>query len=129
MLGDQLSSVSSIAEWQISPLRSPAQVSPIDVSKLEVELANYPDRSKVNFVISGLRYGFRLGFNPLLVTLRPSPKNMPSALMQPAIIDDYLLNELKKGRVAGPFTAPLYKTSTSVALVRFPKSTSRENGV
>ena len=31
---------------------------------------------------------------------------MPSALLQPSIIDSYLQNELHKGRIAGPFPIP-----------------------
>ena len=32
---------------------------------------------------------------------------MPSASLQPSVIDDYLHTELAKGRVAGPFSSPL----------------------
>ena len=31
---------------------------------------------------------------------------MPSASLQPSVIDDYLYTELVKGRVAGPFSSP-----------------------
>ena len=35
---------------------------------------------------------------------------MPSASLQPSVIDQYLLTELNKGRVAGPFAiAPIPK--------------------
>ena len=81
----------------------PTQVSPICVGKLEAELVNHPDQRKVNFVLSG----FRHGFHPHLVTLYTSPRNVPSALLQPAVIDEYLLDKLEKGRVVGPFLTPL----------------------
>ena len=49
---------------------------------------------------------FRVGFNPASVSLKSATENMPSASLQPSVIDDYLLTELAKGRVAGPFSYP-----------------------
>ena len=100
------SALCSVAAWTKSPLRPPFQISSINADKLQAELVDHPHRSRVAFVISGLRHGFRLGFNPHLVTLNSSSTNMPSAFLQPAAIDEYLQNELDKGRVAGPFVHP-----------------------
>ena len=57
-------------------------------------------------VLDGLQNGFRVGFNPASVSLKSATQNMPSASLQPAVIDDYLCTELAKGRVAGPFSSP-----------------------
>lgn len=46
-------------------------------------------------------------FNPAFVSLRSARQNMPSASLQPSVIDDYLQTELPKKRVAGPFSTPL----------------------
>ena len=62
----------------------------------------------MDYLISGLTNGFHLGFDPLAVSLKSENKNMPSASLQPSVIDQYLLTELNKGRVAGPFSiAPI----------------------
>ena len=57
-------------------------------------------------MVLGLRNGFHLGFNPRAVSLRSTRQNMPSASLQPSDIDQYLLTEVEKGRVAGPFSIP-----------------------
>ena len=81
----------------------PSKVSPIDAQKLWRELCFYPDQAKVDYVITGLTSGFRLRFDPSAVSLQSAVQNMPSASLQPSVIDQYLLSELEKGRVAGPF--------------------------
>ena len=55
-------------------------------------------------MISGITSGFRLGFDPLVVSLWFATQNMPSASLHPAVIDQYLLTELQKGHVAGPYS-------------------------
>ena len=68
----------------------------------------HPDQTQVDYVISGLSNGFHLGFNPLAVSLKSASQNMPSASLQPSVIDQYLHTELEKGRVAGPYSiAPI----------------------
>ena len=81
----------------------PSRVTPIDAHKLWRELCFHPDQVKVDYVISGLTNGFRLGFDPSAVSLQSAAHNMPSASLQPSVIDQYLLTEREKGRVAGPF--------------------------
>ena len=43
---------------------------------------------------------FRLGFDPSAVSLRFANQNMPSASLYPSVIDQNILTELEKGRVA-----------------------------
>lgn len=80
----------------------PSRVNPTDAHKL-CELFFYPDEVKVDYVISGLTNGFRLGFDPSAVSLQSAAHNMPSASFQPSVIDQYLRTEREKGRLAGPF--------------------------
>ena len=54
----------------------------------------------MDYVILGLSKGFHLGFNPLAVSLKSASQNMPSASLQPSVIDQYLRMELEKGSVA-----------------------------
>ena len=56
--------------------------------------------------MSGIEHGFRTGFSPHRVSLRPSSANMRSASLHPHVIDDYLRSEIAAGRVAGPFPFP-----------------------
>ena len=69
------------------------------------ELRNHPNRQLCNFVLDGLRNGFKLGFQPAL-SLKSAKKNKPSAYQQPLVIDEYLAHEVSRGRVAGPFRSP-----------------------
>ena len=91
----------------VSPLRPVAFVSPLIVSKFQIELCNHPDRAAVSYVLEGLKHGFRLGFSPSSWVLKSSCTNMRSAIQQPLVIDDYLQTEIAHGRIAGPFpTSP-----------------------
>ena len=80
-------------------------ISPLLLSEFTKELANY-DVDKRAYVLSGLREGFRVGFEPVRVQLRARASNMRSASLHPEIIDAYLAAEVAGGRVAGPFALP-----------------------
>ena len=98
-----LSSSCLVASTCQQDLVLPSRVTPIDVQKLWHELCFHPEQVKVDYVISGLMNGSRLGFDPSAVSLQSAVHNMPSASLQPSVIDQYLRLELEKGRVAGPF--------------------------
>ena len=84
------------------------KVSPIRVDRLRREALAHPDRLFVEYVLAGIRKGFRVGFNQASVSPRSAQQNMPSASLQPSVIDNYLQIEQVKGWVAGPFsTSPL----------------------
>ena len=80
-------------------------VSPLNVAEFAQALVGHPDLKAVSFVLTGLQYGFRLGFHPSL-GLKPAKQNKLSAEQHPCVIDDYLANEVALRRVAGPFVAP-----------------------
>ena len=88
------------------PLLPPYKVSPIRVDKLPHEVLTHPDQSFVTYILDGLQNGFCVGFNLASVSLKSVTQNMPSASLQPSVIDDYLSMELAEGRVAGPFSSP-----------------------
>ena len=46
-----------------------ARVSPLNFSAFQRELALHPDRTSAEFVLDGIRFGFRTGFVPGLVPL------------------------------------------------------------
>ena len=66
--------------------------------------AFYPDQALVDYVISALSFGFRLGFSPESVSLKLVSQKMLTVCFQPSVIDHYLITELEKGRVAVPFS-------------------------
>ena len=66
-------------------------------------LSAYPDKELTNFFIGGITSGFRLGCKTPLQTLKSSRKNLASSLEHPIVVDEYLANELKECRIAGPF--------------------------
>jgi len=69
------------------------------------ELQLHPIQQLVQFVQEGIRHGFRLGFC-LTQPLKSAKKNKLSADQHESVIDEYLANEVSRGRVAGPFDSP-----------------------
>ena len=92
------------------------------------ELRFHPQRPQVDFVLDGIRHGFKLGFSPSQ-KLKSAKKNKPSATQHASVIDAYLANEVSLGRVAGPFNFPPSPTSKLVVLVSFRKRANQANGV
>ena len=86
--------------------------SPINPDNLEFQLIRHPDRAKVDYLIIGFRTGFRLGFHPNTIELKP-PAGRPrrtvhqhTTIPRPEVIDEYLSTEIQAGRVLGPTTVP-----------------------
>ena len=69
------------------------------------ELRFHPQWPQVDFVLDGIRHGFKLGFSPSQ-KLKSAKKNKLSAIQHASVIDVYLANEVSLGRVAGPFNSP-----------------------
>ena len=80
-------------------------VSPLLVEQFFWELRNHPNPQLVAFILNGLRIGFKLGCNHSQ-KLKSAKLNKPSGYEHPAVIDEYLPNEVSLGRVAGPFNTP-----------------------
>ena len=70
-------------------------------------LADHPHQALVQFFIYRILNGFRIGFSHLKFNLKRARKNMESAYAHKEVVDNYLQEELSKGRVAGPFTHSL----------------------
>jgi hypothetical protein len=87
-------------------LKPVAEVSPIQVDKLQLELRNHPNQGKVAYVLNGLKEGFHLGFELSTTSLKSASRNLQSASLHPSVIDKYLQTEVGNGRVAGPFSTP-----------------------
>ena len=65
----------------------------------EVALANHPDVPYRDYLVKGLRHGFRIGFGYGSLQCASAGFNMQSAEVRPA---DFLASELRDGRVLGP---------------------------
>ena len=91
------------------------------------ELGIYPTAKKA-FVLDGIRYGFRVGFDAALVQLQTKSSNLRSCFDHPDVVDAYLAQEVQAGRVAGPFRVLLFHSCMSVRLASFPNLTNQANG-
>ena len=88
-----------------SLLPSISSITPLSLSQFALELKHHPDKPLVSYVLDGLQNGFRIGFScPHL--LRSATRNKPSTYQHARVIDEYLANEVRLGRVAGPFSSP-----------------------
>ena len=67
-----------------------------------------PDKQLVNYLIKGMKFGFRISFNRAS-KLSSTEQNMLSALSNRKPVEEFLLTELQAGRVLGPF--PLHHFS------------------
>ena len=80
----------------LSIIKAPLQWQEWDKSPL-----HHPDQQFRSYIVNGIRYGFKVGFN-YSQTCRRSKKNLPSCREQPQVINDYLAVECAEGRVLGP---------------------------
>ena len=85
--------------------------SPLVANEWEVVLAGHPDREFAEFVVQGLREGFRIGFDYRRHLGKKTPKNMRSASEHPHPIDRYVREELRKGRLIRLSGAPPLRVS------------------
>ena len=79
---------------------------PINVNRLEIVLADHPNRAFASNLLQTFRIGANIGFFG-----RRSPRfsrNLLTALAQPDIVKVNLDKEVSLGRVAGPFSTPLF---------------------
>ena len=103
-----------IQDWTSQPvepvtkLRVPAAAtritSPLIIDNWRIMLADYPNRPLVNFFISGLQDGFRIGFTSCTANIKSAKRNMQCALEHPEVVESYLADEVALGRVSGPFS-------------------------
>ena len=76
---------------------------PLDWRAWDSCLASHPDQAFRQYIVHGIRYGFRIGFN-YSHTCTSAMRNLASAREQPQVIRDYLATECASGRVIGPLT-------------------------
>ena len=71
----------------------------------ERALRTHPDEQFTEYLVSGLREGFRVGFS-YPRPCRSSADNMHSVREHAQVVRDYLSNECAEGRILGPLSPP-----------------------
>ena len=72
-------------------------------------LADHPDDLYRNYIIKGIRDGFRIGLDyKLALQLQSACSNMQTATQRPKVIWTYLVEECSEGRVLGPLDPAQY---------------------
>lgn len=72
---------------------------PLITQVWEQELKGYPDKQFAQYILAGIKNGFRIGFNYTAVKLTDSSNNMLSAIEHPEVVDEYLDAELEHQRM------------------------------
>ena len=72
-------------------------------------LRTYPLEELADFFLSGIQYGFRIGYNNPTAPLNCAHKNLEGAYLHPEVVDDYLKAEVFSNRMAGPFSSNSHK--------------------
>ena len=86
-------------------------------------MSHHPDRDFADYILNGIKNGFRLGINPE-ATYTSVSRNMQSASLHQDMIDKYLEQETELGNILGPFprtTAPVIHVNRFGVI---PKKTS-----
>ena len=105
----------------ITPALAPI-VTPMHWQTWKLALTNHPDQEFADLVVSGVRDGFRIGFNYTHLPLTTSCKrNMKSAYDHPRIVSEYLQQELAQGHILGPFQNPPCHPLTTSSFGVIPK--------
>ena len=91
-------------------------ITPLQPSAWADELQSMPDKQLVQYLISGIKNGFRIGFDRSSSSLQSAVTNMPSARINPGPVQEFLTKELQAGRLLGPLRA---QDSTMVHISRF----------
>ena len=76
-------------------------MTPLDAAQWEILLADHPDRQFVQYLLSGIREGFRIGFDRNH-TCKRATGNMNSAISNPQPVAEFLRTKTQAGRVVGP---------------------------
>ena len=76
---------------------------PLISSTWRASLAGHPNKKLVQFFLSGISCGFRIGFKQPSKPLKSAKRNLGCALNHPETVNQYLADEIDQHRIAGPF--------------------------
>lgn len=95
---------------------------PIALERLRPFFRSHPDQGFAELVFNGLSGGFPVGFDHREQQLRPSRRNHPSALANPAVVDERLAAEVAAGRLLGPLPYQVAQLVHTSPMGLVPKS-------
>ena len=98
--------------------------SPLDWQEWEKHVASHPNRSLAEYVVQGIRDGFRIGFDYTNHRTRRAGQNMQSALEHPSVVQDYLTKESGEGRIIDPLPLSSFPQAQVSRFGVIPKGTS-----
>ena len=97
--------LSTLESCRLAEVRAPIDTdlpfSPLARSSWTRELATHPDASFRDYILHGLANSFRIGIGHTQVACRPLRRNMSSATVNIKVVDSYVDQERKAGRLAG----------------------------
>ena len=93
----------SIEDFSYSYPGATSVSTPLIPSTWEALLTSHPNRQLVQFFMSGISQGFRIGFKQPKKTLKSAKRNLGCALDHPETVTKYLADEIALDRVAGPY--------------------------
>ena len=77
---------------------------PINVANFVKELEGYPFPDVVDYLVTGFKKGFSLGYMASRFAI--TPKNLKSALDNESHVTAAIIKELERKHIAGPFLKP-----------------------
>lgn len=89
---------SSIGDRRLSTIASP-----LNLAGWRRRLRRHPDQDFAGFILDGLENGFRIGVNEAR-QVESAKRNMPSAMAQKKVISEFVMSEVGKGNILGPFS-------------------------
>lgn len=86
-----LNTLSSRLNHQALPLPPPLSdiVTPLKLENWAIELSTYPDEQFRHYILSGIKHGFRIGYDYANHKLVTRGRNMSSALEHAEVVDDW----------------------------------------
>ena len=85
------------------PVEATVVTWPLIVQSWSNLLSTHPDQTLVNFFMTGISKGFRIGFHNPHSSLKSTKQNLACALQYLEVVDHYLKEELAMKRLAEPF--------------------------
>ena len=91
----------------------------INIKKFESLLANHPNKFLVDYITTGLQFGFDIGFTGPFTNTRP--KNNKSACNNKELVQAAIDKEVSRGHTSGPFPHPPFPDTHCSPIGSAPK--------
>ena len=101
--------------------------SPLVPAAWEQVLSSHPDRSFVDYILTGIRVGFHIGADRRALSLRPGPGNFPSVRQHHQVVEAHIDAEVAAHRLIGPVPDSLTSLChcSPIGLIRKPHQPGR----